>query len=354
MKSANKKLFVGIDEAGYGPNLGPLVIATSVWSTDDSLSENQLCEVFEKRFRAQPWKPKCGHVPLGDSKRLYQSGMGLATLESGLLALIDRQQDPPKDLAELISRHALVPRADATAISDGPIRADAVAPSGDEASLAIEEPPDWGGLPWYRDLQRITIPREQQPDEIRRIGAIADQCLDPLGIQLVAVRAVIIDENSFNRMFARLGSKGALLSRVSMELLAAVLERHHGRAEVFCDRQGGRKNYLPILLEAMPDYWFEEVRLTSKRSSYRVTGDREIQVHFSVGGDGFPPTALASMMAKYLRECLMEQFNRFWREQVTDLRPTAGYPVDAKRFRADIERQAHSLGLSPDLWWRVK
>jgi hypothetical protein len=60
------------------------------------------------------------------------------------------------------------------------------------------------------------------------------------------------------------------------------------------------------------------------------------------------------MLAKYLRERLMEQFNGFWQQHLPELRSTAGYPVDAKRFRTAIEATATRLALPPELWWRCK
>jgi hypothetical protein len=55
------------------------------------------------------------------------------------------------------------------------------------------------------------------------------------------------------------------------------------------------------------------------------------------------------MTAKYLRELAMHQFNRFWHEQIPGLKPTQGYPVDAKRFRAEIADLQRSLGISDDV-----
>ncbi len=75
--------------------------------------------------------------------------------------------------------------------------------------------------------------------------------------------------------------------------------------------------------------------------------------HFSVGGDSFAPTALASMTAKYLRERLMAGVNRYWQSHIADLQPTAGYPLDAKRFRSQIESTAAKLGHAVEQWWRV-
>ena len=36
------------------------------------------------------------------------------------------------------------------------------------------------------------------------------------------------------------------------------------------------------------------------------------------------------MASEYVRELCMAEFNRFWLERVKDLKPTAGYPGDAR------------------------
>jgi ribonuclease HII len=60
-------------------------------------------------------------------------------------------------------------------------------------------------------------------------------------------------------------------------------------------------------------------------------------IEFSVDADRRHfPVALASMLAKYLREVLMGRFNAYWRAWLPDLRPTAGYYADAQRFLADV------------------
>jgi ribonuclease HII len=64
--------------------------------------------------------------------------------------------------------------------------------------------------------------------------------------------------------------------------------------------------------------------------------------------------ALASLIAKYLRERLMSQFNRFWTLRVPGLKPTAGYPVDARRFLDEIEPTRARLGIAIDDIWRKK
>ena len=52
------------------------------------------------------------------------------------------------------------------------------------------------------------------------------------------------------------------------------------------------------------------------------------------------------MACKYLREVCMRQFNRFWAKHVPGLKPTAGYPTDAKRFYDAIRPAMARLGMS--------
>ena len=54
------------------------------------------------------------------------------------------------------------------------------------------------------------------------------------------------------------------------------------------------------------------------------------------------------MVAKYTREVLMHQFNHFWVKQVPGLKPTQGYPLDAKRFREDIAASVELLNVRGD------
>jgi hypothetical protein len=62
--------------------------------------------------------------------------------------------------------------------------------------------------------------------------------------------------------------------------------------------------------------------------------------------------ALSSMVSKYLREVLMHQFNEFWAQHVPGLKPTQGYPVDAKRFRDDIAEAIRVLEVDDSHLWR--
>ncbi len=341
MDSGNKKLFIGADEAGYGPNLGPLLIAASAWTAPAHFSESDFSQALNETFFGSAWIQGCQHIPLGDSKKLYRPGGGLTSLELGLLATmsaLDRgsASGSPRQFSNLDAFIAGHTR-----------RLDPSAPE----------------LPWYLDLDQQPMPQDDNPDfpnstthraEINRLGQLALAALEKRSLALVDVQAILIDEPAFNAHVQRLGSKGQLLSEQTLGLVADLLSQSSGPAEVYCDRQGGRKNYMPILTHVLPDEWFQATLESPQRSSYRCTGERDLQIHFSVGGDQFAPTALASMLAKYIRERLMHRLNAFWAQHVSDLKPTAGYPTDAARFRKHITAAAERLQLPPERWWRCR
>lgn len=332
MNSEHKKLFIGADEAGYGPNLGPLVISASSWEVDTSLSEQELCTQMLAIFRPETWKKECLHIPLGDSKQLYQRSSGIRTLEAGLLAMLGQTREAQANL------------------ESGP---DGLSLQNLLDHVAAPGHPSLQTAPWYEGLDHRRLPIEQTPAEIERLTEVAKTELEQLGLQLRSLRARVVTEQEFNQLVERYGSKGLVLSQLTLALVGDLLKEHNLASEIFCDRQGGRKNYLPLLADAFPDAWFQETCISNERCSYRCL-DRDLEIHFSVGGDRFPPTALASMLAKYLRETLMAALNDYWQDLLPSLSPTAGYPQDARRFRADIAETARRRNLDEHIWWRCK
>ncbi|MFO0944221.1 MAG: hypothetical protein U0930_26225 [Pirellulales bacterium] len=266
-----QKLLVGVDEAGYGPNLGPFVIGGSAWIVPEELDEAIFINLLDQeQFQCRSFSTGCSHVPIGDSKKLYRSGDTLQSLEIGLLSLVESLGNSASSVAQLVDL----------------LCGNGVFPS---------QPP------WYSDLGSLPVPFDEQlKPEIKRLSQQASQRLDKHGIRLVAVSSRVVAEPEFNRQVEKLGSKGLLLSRATFELISKLLSSAPELpAEIFCDRQGGRTNYLPLLMDWKPDDWFIELERTKLRCSYRSSGDSSYTIHFTIGGDNFAPTALASMAAKY-------------------------------------------------------
>ena len=90
---------------------------------------------------------------------------------------------------------------------------------------------------------------------------------------------------------------------------------------------------------------------TAEESVYVGGPQQTTTFRFVAKGDHFLPAALASMFAKYLRELAMRAFNKFWISHAPHAKPTAGYPLDAKRFKKDIAAAQKRLGVrDADLW----
>lgn len=315
---------IGTDEAGYGPNLGPLVITATVWHVPDELAKDDLYEWLDgvvSRERARRSDPTS--IPIADSKTLYKPRGKLDALEYGVFTALA-----------------------ATGIRVASWREawQAFAPSS-EISIAA--------IPWYNTFNR-ELPVDADSEQAERLTERFRQRLGEIAVHLVAIRSIAIFPESFNDLVDQTGSKGAVLSGLTIDLIEELLTPLGDEAIlVQCDKHGGRNKYGPLLQNAFPDHLVEIHGEGRAQSIYRWgPRDRRVEARFVAKGESFLPSALASMVCKYLRELAMMAFNQFWRERVPDLKPTAGYPADARRFRADIAACQAQLQIPDRVLWR--
>jgi ribonuclease HII len=295
---------VGIDEAGYGPNLGPFLMSSvALRVTDD------------------------GRIPVDDSKALYGAASGLARLEAGVLSV----------LAPWL-------------VHDGGALADLL------GRLAPDSLADVGGECWYRGDTRLPV-EAVVADAVTAAGRFAAAC-DGAGAVLGAVRSVVLCPGRFNALLDRWNTKSAVLVHGFTELLRWNRQSLGGeeRIAVYVDKHGGRNTYAAMLQDAVGDGMVVAVQEGALRSHYRVLGvEPEVTVTFQPRADADHFTvALASMVSKYLRELCMGEFNRFWAGHVPGLAPTAGYPGDAARFLDAIRPALAKLGIVESVQWRRK
>jgi ribonuclease HII len=320
---------IGIDEAGYGPNLGPLVMTSVACRMPEQLRETNLWKVLKKVVRRQS-DPEDSRFVVDDSKLVYSPATGLVGLETAVWSVLASVQ--PEALASLKEY------------------IDRVCPSsGDEL---LQEP-------WFTG--NTDVPFAQQRVAYQdALAGFAQACQD-CGILFGPIHSVVICPPRFNQLLDHWDSKGAILGHGLSELLLRGLtsagQEGDGDDEPIdfvIDKHGGRNFYFAMLQEALGERMVVVHEETSNRSRYSTCGHggairftfqpRADAEHFCV--------ALASMASKYLRELLMVEFNQFWRGHLPDLRPTAGYPGDSARFYRAIRPVAKRLGISRAALWR--
>lgn len=325
---------VGTDEAGYGPNLGPLVIAASVWQVDGEDCELDLYQHLaaivgrhgpSSRRAAVADAGSTPRVTIADSKQLYRPGGDLCGLETGLkfaLAACDR---PAPCWLELVRQ---------------------VCP-GLHDTLAE--------LPWHTGFNPPLPIHPQRVADDTWCRHWVEHCTAQ-SVRLVDCRARLVFPREFNQGVDQFASKGTLLSHLTLDLVADVLRPLDDEPiRIVCDKHGGRNHYGAILQPRFPERLVRVSVEGREISRYDVgTPTRPIEISFRVGGESFLPAALASMLAKYLRELSMLAFNQFWQQELPGLRPTAGYPQDARRFRREIAVRQRQLGIPDELLWRCR
>lgn len=431
---------VGTDEAGYGPNLGPLLVASSAWTltvkslgsaetlrrafspprdassaVSETVATSNVGRPVKKRrskkknavdaaslFDLLPAKEtpnaaelesdavsrridavvprlnasldelcaRRGVFPLADSKKLYGPSKSLAALERSFwLALGSARR-----VSQTVKRSALANVAtwrSALALLD-------------DATVSVDATP-----PWERDVD-FSLPRDAKTGSLADLDAAfaqIDATFERSGVSLVDVAARRVQPLEFNDLIARLGLKSDLIANVTTSLVvetilralqtqAAISQDFAANAElpvfiVLCDKLGGRDRYAPLLAARFPGADLKTLVESRAASVYRFCARRgvvrdgstvdfpteiAVEIRFTAKGEANVPTALASICAKYFRELSMIPFNDFWRHAVDDatLRPTAGYPLDAKRFRSEVDEARRRLNIPDAVFWRER
>ena len=323
---------IGTDEAGYGPNLGPLVISATMWKLPESLLDTDLYETLAEAVSADAGRagdsPAAGGTPrlaMADSKVLYKSGGSLAPLELGVLAALATQGEFPRTWCGLFDQL-------------------------DPAAAKLRD-----GLPWYRDFD-LPLPVDADAGQIASAAGRLGQALANTGVALCCVKSRILFAPQFNELVDRYDNKATVLSRTTLALVADLIdETGGGPIRVLCDKHGGRNRYAALLQELLGSGLVQVVVESREESRYRLgSAAGQVDIRFIARGERFLPSALASMTSKYVRELAMLALNRYWCARVDGLIPTAGYPVDARRWLASISKVKEGLQIDDHLLWRCR
>lgn len=315
-------LLIGTDEAGYGPNFGPLVITATAWQLPDSTTPEDMWSSLQTVLTSQPARGD-QRMHVGDSKQVYSAGRSIAPLERSV--------------------HALLRNSDCKADTVGRLGASV-------SSSAFEA--DYAGV-CQNTVADFSLPVACDPSNIDRDAESFATALQEAGIKLMGVRSRIMFAPEFNRGVRATGSKGMVLSAATLQLVREMTDICDGTpcGSVVCDKHGGRNRYDDLISQAFDDELVFRLEESGPSSRYRLG---QLDFCFRTKAEEVLAVAFASMVSKYVREVVMMQFNNFWQHHLPDLKPTKGYPVDAKRFRNDIESKAAELDIAMDDIWRCR
>ncbi|MGF1577976.1 MAG: hypothetical protein ACFCD0_01290 [Gemmataceae bacterium] len=329
---------VGIDEAGYGPNLGPFVM-TSVACRFEGPTDTDFWQLLKPAVR-RPKDKRDGRLLIEDSKVVHAGVHGLRNLERGIFGGIG----------------GLPTHLDENAVDPNPLLLDqwieTISPT---RMMELREEF------WYTG--QTVLPLESSPSSLHVARQLFEKTCKQASLDWGPPYGIVVCPSRFNGILDRTDNKAVVVLHCLAQLLRHYLVSAEKAASFreepihfVVDKQGGRNRYAQALEQAIPKAAVVIRSEGNDLSHYELESlDRPVEITFRPKADQhYFSVALASMLAKYIREVLMGEFNAFWQQHLPELKPTAGYPVDAARFMEEIRDVAQTLAIDENAIWRRK
>jgi ribonuclease HII len=317
-------VLAGIDEAGFGPILGPLVVSSTAFSLPQNLLKADLWQILRKSI-ANRRAHLAGRLLVADSKKAYHRKEGIKHLQRTVLAFLACFGEKPATLAGLLA--LLCPDC-------------------------LERLNDY---PWHKNPEKYRIAADWA--DIAIASNVLKNDLAASGAKLLEIRSYCLDVAYYNKMVRSVNNKANVLFTAVSKLISNAF-RNFGDddLQIIIDRQGGRVRYRTALQRMFPEADLAILEETDCHSSYQLQqGGRKMRLHFAVGADDrFLPVSLASMVCKYIRELMIDSMNQYFIGFCSGLKPTAGYWKDGLRFIEDLKTHIPHLQFDSNLLCRCR
>jgi len=303
-------VLVGIDEAGYGPILGPLVVSSTAFSLPSNLLGADLWQILNKST-SNKRKRLAGRLLIADSKKVYNKSAGIKHLERTILSCLKCLDKSPAALPELLA--ILCP--------DCLERLDV--------------------YPWHKNIGDYSAMANEA--DVTVASSVFRDDMASNNIKLLEIKSCCLDVAYYNKMVNNVKNKASVLFTAVCQLIKTAYDNFgNDDLQIIVDRQGGRTRYRRDLLRMFPNMELKILKENPEVSSYQLEANgKSMRLHFAVGGDDrFLPVSLASMVSKYIRELMVDGINRYFAALCPQLKPTAGYWKDGLRFIEDIRKNA--------------
>ncbi len=380
--------FIGIDEAGYGPLLGPLVVGGVMLRCPCEPTPDYLWRQMRGTLARKPGR-KEARLVVCDSKLLSSRPDGLSMLET----------------AALVATRMAGVEADSW-----------------RTMLAAFDPQVCEHLnctPWDADGD-LPLPHAATAGNLAIHTNAVRRAAERAGCTFEAIAATILPPVRYNQLLSRVDNKATVLWMATTWVLNRLLQRAAAidptePVVAILDRQGGRTDYRPSLVRSFEPLELTELEHAPERSRYRIVlpvaasntagaatpptsspnaavntvapsatspsapadsavapaspppttphaaapinrpGYQTVDLTFMMDADGHCcTTAWASILAKYTREICMARLNRWWQQRIPDLAPTAGYLPDGRRFANQVHPHCPALNIHPDTLIRLR
>jgi len=280
---------VGIDENGFGPQMGMLTVTGSLFEV-------------KKYNREDFWNGIRGKAVVDDSKRVLKFNRineGERTVLTYYNLFNERLPERFKELLDSVSLFTL-------------------------QELRQYCPSPAAEMCWKLE---ILLPHwiRIKEDEIQRDAAKIKQGMAHQEMRLIEVKTAIFCPYKFNALIIEKGIKKTHLDFILFEKLIEYFYKQYGNEQKYlflCDKIGGTKRYLS---------WFNYLQnfkvLEKKEEINSIYSLEDIgRICFIKEGDKKHfPIALSSIFGKYIREVFMERINYFFTSRIRNLRPASGY-----------------------------